>query len=554
MKYLISILIFISVLTSLIFGYENGVVVSDSEIASSIGVDILKQGGNAIDAAVAVGFALAVAYPQAGNLGGGGFMIIRLKNGEAVMIDYRERAPLAAYRDMYLDDKGEVIPDLSLLGYKAAGVPGTVAGLILALEKYGTMSLDRILKPVIELAEKGFRINFRLAQDLARAEDLLSQFPESKRIFLNNGYLYKTGDILVQKDLAYTLKLIAEKGKKGFYQGEIAELIEKDMKQNGGLITKKDLASYQAVLREPIIGRYRDYQIISSSPPSSGGIVLIEMLNILEKFPLKKWGWRSPKTIHIIVEAMKRAYADRAKYLGDPDFIDMPKKGLISKKYAEELVKTINLTFTQPSQEISKIDPYHFEHSETTHYSIADKEGNVVSNAYTINGFFGCGVTIPGTGFLLNNEMDDFSLKPGYPNIYGLVGNQVNSIAPGKRMLSSMTPTIVLKNGRPFLVIGSPGGSTIINTVLQVIINIIDFQMDLGEAITAPRMHHQWLPDAIQAEKGRWGNKVYQQLIKMGHKIKYRTFIGNTHGILFKDDGQVIGFADPRRAGKACGF
>lgn len=527
---------------------QVGVVSSDSEIATKVGIEILKKGGNAIDAAVAVGFTLAVTFPTAGNIGGGGFMLIRMADGREALIDYREMAPLRAHKDMYLDKNGEVVKGLSEEGYLASGIPGTVAGLTLALEKFGTLPLKDVLEPAIELAEKGFPINNYLKNSLESHRELLSKFPESKRILLKNGKVLKPGDLIIQKELAKTLKEIAKNGKDAFYKGKIAELIEKDMKRNGGLIDRESLSTYKAIIREPIRTFYRGYEIVTAPPPSSG-VILLQILNILENFQLSKMDWKSDEYIHVVAEAMKLAFRDRARLLGDPDFVKIPLKTLLSKSYAFKKAQTIHYLSTLSENEADSFNPW-IEKEETTHFSVMDKYGNIVSNTYTLNGSFGSGVIIKGTGILMNNEMDDFSIKPGHPNIYGLIGGEENSIQPGKRMLSSMTPTIVLKDGNPVLVIGSPGGPTIINTVLHNILYKIDFGMPLKEGISAPRFHHQWIPNTLDLEEGKYEEKVIEALKKRGHVIKFRKKIGDAHGIEIIN-GKRAGEPDPRGPGKA---
>lgn len=543
------VIIFLSVLFLALDLFSRvGVVSSDSEIATRVGIEILKKGGNAIDAAVAVGFTLAVTFPTAGNIGGGGFMLIRMADGREAVIDYREMAPLKAHKDMYLDKKGEVIKGLSEEGYLASGVPGTVAGLILALEKFGSLPLKDVLKPAIELAEKGFPLDNYLKNSLESHRDLLSRFPESKRILLKNGKDLKLGEMIVQKELARTLKEIAKYGRDAFYKGKIAELIEKDMKRNGGLIDRESLSAYKAIVREPIRTHYRGYEIITAPPPSSG-VILLQILNILENFQLSKMDWKSDEYIHVVTEAMKLAFRDRARLLGDPDFVNIPLKTLLSKSYAFKKAQAIRYLSALSEKEADSFNPW-AEKEETTHFSVMDKYGNIVSNTYTLNGSFGSGVIIKGTGILMNNEMDDFSIKPGYPNIYGLIGGEENSIQPGKRMLSSMTPTIVLKDNNPVLVIGSPGGPTIINTVLHNILYKIDFGMPLKEGISAPRFHHQWVPNVLNLEEGRYEEKVIEALKKKGHEIRFRKKIGDAHGIEIRD-GKGIGEPDPRGPGKA---
>lgn len=535
------------IFSNLLFS-KNGVVSSDSEIATKVGIEILKKGGNAIDAAVAVGFALAVTFPTAGNIGGGGFMLIRMEDGREAVVDYREMAPLKAHRDMYLDRSGEVIKGLSEEGYLASGVPGTVAGLTLALEKFGTLSLKEVLEPAIELAEKGFPIDDYLKNSIESHRELLLKFPETKRILLKKGKELKSGEIIVQKDLAKTLREIAKYGRDVFYKGRIAELIEKDMVRNKGLVDRKSLSSYMAVIREPVRTFYRGYEIITAPPPSSG-VILLQILNILENFPISKMDWGADEYIHVIAEAMKLAFRDRARLLGDPDFVRIPLKTLISKEYALEKAKSIRYLSALTEKEADSFNPWR-ESEETTHFSVMDKYGNIVSNTYTLNGSFGSGVIIKGTGILLNNEMDDFSIKPGHPNIYGLIGGEENSIQPGKRMLSSMTPTIVLKDGSPILVIGSPGGPTIINTVLHNIVYKVDFRMSLKKAISLPRFHHQWVPNVLYLEEGKYEDSVIGALKKRGHEIRFRRKIGNVHGIEVRD-GKGVGESDPRGPGRA---
>jgi gamma-glutamyltranspeptidase/glutathione hydrolase len=533
----------------------NGMVVSSDSLATQVGVEILKKGGNAVDAAVAVGFALAVTYPQAGNIGGGGFMVIRMANGETVTIDFREKAPMKASENMFLDENGNFVPEKSQVGHLSVGVPGSVAGLLLALEKYGTMSRREVLEPAIELAEKGFIVNEGLANAFKNAFEHFKKFPSTMRYFSKNGQPYSAGDRLVQKDLAKVLKLIRDKGRDGFYKGKVADLIVEEMKRGGGLITYEDLENYQPVLRKPVVGNYRGYEIISMGPPSSGGVCLIELLNILENFDLKKYGFGSSYTIHYLVEAMKRVYADRAEYLGDPDFVQIPLDKLLSKEYAKKLASEIDTFFATPSSRIIRSVSPTSEGVHTTHYSVVDRWGNVVAVTTTINSYFGSMVAVDGAGFFLNNEMDDFSAKPGAPNQFGLLGSKANSIQPGKRMLSSMTPTIVLKNGKPFLVLGSPGGSTIITSVLQVILNVVDFGMNIQEAVDSPRIHHQWYPDQIFFERRGLPRDVIENLERRGHKLVERAgYQGEVQAILIDENGVKYGAVDPRGYGLAMGY
>jgi len=526
---------------------KNGMVVTSEPIATQIGVNVLKQGGNAIDAAVAVGFAMAVTYPRAGNIGGGGFMLIHFaKTGQVVAIDYRETAPALAQRDMFLNKAGEVDNQLSRFSHLSAGVPGTVAGLALALEKYGSLSLAEVLAPAIQLAEQGFVVTPKLSREL-------KNLAPTPTIFLKpDGNFYEAGDILIQTDLAKTLKFIAKQGIKAFYQGKIAELIVKEMQAHGGLISKTDLANYKAVIRKPVHGTYQEYDIYSMSPPSSGGIHIVQMLNMLENDDIATSGHNSAATIHLMTEAMKRAYADRSKYLGDPDFVTIPIQGLTSKSYAAQLRAKFNLTQATTNQDILPGTPPTYESDNTTHYSIVDKAGNAVSNTYTLNFSYGSRKVVQGAGFLLNNEMDDFSAKPGVPNAYGLIGGTANAIEPNKRMLSSMSPTIVLKDGKAFLITGSPGGSRIITTTLQVILNVIDHKMNIQTAVNAVRIHHQWLPDELRVEQG-FNLDTIQLLKARGHRVVVKKPMGAASSILI-DKNIFYGAADPRRGGLALGF
>lgn len=530
---------------------NSGMVASANKIASQVGVDIMKRGGNAIDSACAVGFALAVVYPAAGNLGGGGFMLIRLADGKSVAIDYRETGPEAASRTMYLDAAGNIIPEASLVGYRAAGVPGTVAGLGLAQQKYGRLPWHDVLEPAVRLAAKGFPVSYALAANL-KATEKLARFPESKRIFLKGGDFYREGEIFRQPELAATLRRIQKLGPDEFYRGETAKRLVADMQANSGLITASDLAGYRAVEREPLKGTYRGCEVLTMPPPSSGGAALLEMLNILEPHDLKALGYNSAATNHLLIESMRRAFADRAEFMGDPDFVKMPTRALISKAYAQSVAKSILPERATPSAEIGHGKPAGYESSETTHFSVVDAAGNAVSNTYTLN--MGCGncATVRGAGFLLNDEMDDFTSKPGIPNGFGLIQGESNAIGPRRRPLSSMTPTILTRNGKLMLVIGSPGGPTIINTVLQVISNVVDHDMDIGRAITAPRIHHQWLPDIVKVEPFALPNEVLQSLEAMGHLFVLPTTahgerMGDAEGILVDAiTGARLGASDTR--------
>lgn len=524
---------------------KDGLAISSNVLANEIGQKVLEEGGNAIDAAVAVGYALAVVHPAAGNIGGGGFAVIHLANGENITLDFREKAPLKATRDMYLDESKEVIQDSSVIGYLAAGVPGTVAGMSEMLDKYGTKKLSDLIEPAIKLAQNGFKITDRQAETMLEVKDEFAKFASSKKYFLkSDGSTYKGGEILIQKDLANTLKLIQKEGPKAFYEGAIADLIVKDMKRNGGIITKEDLKNYKPVWRKPVVGNYRGYDIISMAPPSSGGIHIIEILNIMENANIGDMGFGSISTISLMTEAMRQAYADRSEYLGDPDFVKVPVEKLIDKDYAKSIFKKINLNRATPSKNVKP--GLGKESNNTTHYSVADKWGNAVSVTYTINASYGSAAAVDGAGFLLNNEMDDFSIKPGVPNIYGLVGGDANAIEPNKRPLSSMSPTIILKDGKLFMVVGSPGGARIITTVLQVISNVIDHKMNISEAVSAPRFHMQWLPDEIRIEKFGMTKDTIKALENKGYKIVELPDMGDVNAILI-DNGIFYGTMDPRK-------
>lgn len=524
----------------------QGMVASVDATATQVGVDILKQGGNAVDAAVAVGYALAVTHPQAGNLGGGGFMLLRTKDGATTAIDFREMAPAGATRDMFLDEQGNPDSKKSLTSPLASGTPGTVAGLSLALEKYGSLPLNSVVRPAIKLAQEGFIVNDALADDLKTyGSEVLPHHENSKAIFWKDGEPLKKGDKLVQQDLANSLTMIAENGPDAFYKGEIARQIAQQMQQNGGLITTDDLAAYQAVERTPVSGEYRGYQIFSMPPPSSGGIHIVQILNILENFDMKKYGFGSADAIQIMAEAEKYAYADRSEYLGDPDFVNVPWQALTSKAYAKSIAGQIDINKAKPSSEIrpGKLAPY--ESDQTTHFSVVDKDGNAVAVTYTLNTTFGTGIVAGNTGILLNNQMDDFSAKPGVPNVYGLVGGEANAVGPKKRPLSSMSPTIVVKDGKTWLVTGSPGGSRIITTVLQMVVNTIDFGMNVAEATNAPRFHHQWLPDELRVEKG-FSPDTLKLLEQKGQKVALKEAMGSTQSIMVGPDGELYGASDPR--------
>jgi gamma-glutamyltranspeptidase / glutathione hydrolase len=534
---------------------KHGMVASQEALASRIGVEILKQGGNAIDAAVAVGFALAVTLPRAGNIGGGGFMLVHLaKENKTIAIDYRETAPSKAHKDIFLDEQGNAVDKLSREHGLAVGVPGTVMGMELALNKYGTLPLEKVIAPAIALARDGFSVTSDLADSLAGVKPRIAQWPSSAKIFYKaDGSNLAFNDILKQPELAHSLSLIAKLGSKGFYQGETAQKIVAAVKDAGGVMTLEDLANYKVVEREPVRGQYRGYEVVSMPAPSSGGIHIIEMLNVLEHFPIDKFGHNTAQTIHLMAETMKYAYADRSEYLGDPDFVTVPTAALLSRDYAASIAKKIAINKATPSSEIKPglLTPY--ESTQTTHYSVVDKFGNAVSNTYTLNFSYGSGLVAEGTGILLNNEMDDFSVKPGSPNGYGLIGGDANAVEGNKRPLSSMSPTIVMKDGKPFIVTGSPGGSRIINITLQVIMNVIDHQLNIAEASAAPRVHHQWQPDYLWVERSLNGDTI--SLLKTkGHNVKVQQSIGSTQSIVVRDNG-IMGASDPRRAGsEAVGY
>lgn len=536
---------------------QTAMVVTSHNLATEIALDILQAGGNAIDAAVAAGFALAVTQPRSGNIGGGGFMLYSQGNSDDVVaIDYREKAPSKAYKDMFLDEQGNSDQHLSRFSHLSAGVPGTVAGFTLALEKFGTMSLKQVLQPAIDLATNGFVVPSRFVEGIAARKQVFDKWPASKATFFKaDGSAYKAGEIFKQPVLAKTLQLIADKGRDGFYSGETARLIESEMKKHGGLISYEDLANYQAEIRQPVHGSYRGFDVYSMSPPSSGGAHIVQILNMLELYPITEYGHNSAQTIHLMAEAMRRAYADRASYLGDSDFVNVPLKGLTSKPYAKELVGNIQLHKATPSVDIKAGNPHHYESPETTHFSIVDQFGNAVSNTYTLNFSYGSGIVVEGAGFLLNNEMDDFSAKPGAINAYGLTGGEANKIEANKRMLSSMSPTIVKQNGNNVLITGSPGGSRIISTTLQVIMNVIDHKMNIQTAVNSARIHHQWWPDEIRIEQGISPDTV-KLLNTMGHKVIQKSAMGGSQSILVDhDSGLLYGAADPRQStSKAAGF
>ncbi|HXL69404.1 MAG TPA: gamma-glutamyltransferase [Xanthobacteraceae bacterium] len=528
---------------------KSGMVVSEEPLATSVGVEILRKGGNAVDAAVAVGFALAVTLPRAGNIGGGGFMVIHLAGRDQAAIDYRETASRAITARSFLDNKGEVDEAKVRNSGLAVGVPGTVAGLALAHERYGSgkFTLAELIAPAIALARDGFAVDEALADTLARAQSRLARWPPSAKIFLKEGRALGRGDRLVQSDLAATLEAITRNGPKAFYEAATADKLVAAINAAGGTITRDDLANYRAVPRAPVRGTYRGYDIVSMPPPTAGGALLIEMLNVLEGFPLGEMKVGSVDALHLLIETMKLAYADRAAHFGDPDQVNVPVAALISKRYAAARRAEIDRLQARPSRAVGAGNPAGFGSGNTTHFSIVDRDGNAVANTYTLNFNYGLGLVAEGTGVLLNNELDDFTVKPGTPNAFGLVGGPANAPAPGKRPLSSMTPTIVLKDGKPFLVTGSPGGSRIINAVLQVIVNVIDFRMTAADTVNAPRVHHQWLPDEAIVEPGVPPNTV-RGLEAHGHRIVQQQRIGAASTILVTPEG-LAGAADPRMPG-----
>lgn len=533
--------------------YKHAAVVCAHPEAAKVGVEIMRQGGNAIDAAVAVQFALAVVYPNAGNIGGGGFLLYRSKAGHTDALDYREEAPQKASRDMYLDAQGNPVTDKSLFGALASGVPGSVDGMVKAHAKYGKLNWKKDIQPAIDLAENGFPVTAQQAAELNKNKEGFLKYNRKSVAFVKDEP-WKAGDLLKQPVLAATLKLIRDKGRAGFYEGSVAAAIVTSMSHTSGVITTTDLKHYEAVWRKPVSGRYNGYTVISMPPPSSGGISLITLLKQVSKYPVKQWGFQRDSTVQLMVEAERRAYADRASYLGDPDFFKVPQTALLDTNYILSRIKDISFAKATPSSEIKPGTLSVHESEQTTHYSIVDSEGNAVSATTTLNGSYGSMVVVEGGGFILNNEMDDFSVKPGSPNMYGLIGGEANSIAPGKRMLSSMTPTILEQNGKLLMVVGTPGGSTIITSVFQTILNVLAFGKDMQSAVAAPRFHHQWLPDVIDVEKGAIDPATRAELEAKGYIIKERGPMGRVDAILVKPDGQLETGADPRGNDKGSGF
>lgn len=533
---------------------KKAMVACESPHATKVGVGILKQGGNAVDAAVAVGFAMAVTYPEAGNIGGGGFMVIHFNDGTNTSIDYREKAPLSAHRDMFLDEKGEFDMKKSTSGWSASGVPGSVAGMIYAQQKYGKLDLKDVIQPAIDLAKRGFEIDFETADRFNAYGKIFMQYVSTKKIFTKPDTTFSPGDLFVQSDLASTLTLIRDKGWEGFYKGRTAELIAEQSQANGGYISLEDLANYKATEREPVKGTYHDLEIVSMGPTASGGIALIQALNILENFEIKNDEWGSSIYIHLLVETFKYVFADRSEHLGDMEFYDVPIEWLISKRYAHDIASKILNDYAVPSEAIAPGKPTVHESNQTTHYSVIDENGNAVSVTTTINGLFGNKIVVDGAGFFMNNEMDDFSSKPGEPNMFGLLGGEANAIKPGKRMLSSMTPTIILRNDKPYLIVGARGGSRIITAVIQTVLNVVEFEMNIKDAMDAPRIHHQWYPDQINYEDRALSLDVIQNLKTMGHTIGRNQGVGKVVGILVEEDGTITGSVDSSGGGLAEGY
>lgn len=524
---------------------DSAMVVCAHPVAAQIGVDILKKGGNAVDAAVAVQLALLVTFPEAGNIGGGGFMVYRDKEGKITSLDYREKAPAKATTDMYLDKDKNVIPDLSISGHLASGVPGTVAGLVDSHAKFGTLAWKDLVQPAIDLAKNGVKLTKRAANDLNRIQADLKKYNPIVPAFLMGDW--KEGDTLVWADLAGTLERIRDNGKAGFYEGKTADDIVAEMKRGKGIITHEDLKNYKTRWLEPVTANYKEYKIISMPPPSSGGVALAQLLKSVEEFPIKQWGHNTAQTIHLMTEAERRVYADRAAYLGDPDFFAVPVRDLIADAYNDARMKSFNPDSATKSSDIKEGIIPGYESEETTHISIVDKWGNAVAVTTTLNEWFGSKVVVSGSGFFLNDEMDDFSSKPGVPNMFGLIGGKANKIEPGKAMLSAMTPTIVEKNGKLFMVVGSPGGSTIITSVFQVFLNVVEHDMGMQQAVHAKRIHAQWLPDLIAPEDSAFSKDIEKELIAKGHTLKYRNRIGRVDAILVLPDGKLEGGADTKR-------
>ena len=539
-----------------VFG-KGGMVASAHVEASKVGTEILKKGGNAADAAVATFFALAVVHPFAGNLGGGGFAVVRDAEGKAFSLDFREKAPLKAHKDMYLDENGDVIKGKSTLGHLASGVPGAVAGMVQLHQKMGTKKWEQLLQPAIDLAENGVILTSGQARGMSRYKDTFKEVNGANTPYYvkADGSDWEEGELFIQKDLAAALKRIQKYGMAGFYEGETADLLVKEMEKGGGLISHQDLKEYQAVWRDPIDKGYKNYRIISMPPPSSGGVALMQLLRLTEPYPLKEWGWNSGKTAQVMIEAERRVYADRAKWLGDQDFVKVPVNELMSPPYLQERWKSFDENRATPSAEIEGGKIAYYESDQTTHFSVVDENGMAVSLTTTLNGAFGSKVVVDGAGFLMNNEMDDFSIKPGVPNMFGLVGSTANEIQPGKRMLSSMTPTIVEKDGHLFLVVGTPGGSTIITSVYQTILNVLEHGMTMQQAVNARKFHHQWLPDRVVAESDAFDQDALSYLLNLGYQIEIQGgTLGRMDCIMVHPNGKLEGASDPRGENTSVGY
>ncbi|MEG5140665.1 MULTISPECIES: gamma-glutamyltransferase [unclassified Microcoleus] len=538
---------------------KEAMAVSAHPLASAAGLSVLQQGGNAVDAAAATALAISVVEPFSAGIGGGGFLLLRrAETGTVQALDFRERSPKRATRDMYLDKQGKVRPRASLDGHLAAGIPGTVAGLYTVHREYGKLPWAQVVAPAIALAQKGFPVSSRFSKATLQRKDAIEKNRAAREVFTRGGVLYKPGELLVQRDLARTLRKISQ-NPQSFYTGDIARAIASDMAKNGGIITLEDLKNYTPIWRNPVCGNFRAYEICAMSPPSSGGVHLLQILNILGDTDLKRLGRQSPDTLHLLAESMRIAYADRAEYLGDPDFVSVPVKALTSKNYGKFRRSQIQMSKARPSSQVKAVDAetlsrFVHESPETTHLTVVDKERNVVSLTFTVNGGFGAGVVAAGTGILLNNEMDDFAAAPGVPNLFGLVGGEANSIAPGKTPLSSMTPVIVSENGKFRLAAGAPGGSTIITTVLQIVLNVLVYDMNVGDAVSAPRIHHQWQPDRLMVERGGFDAATLEELRRRGHQIVERDGWGNANVIVLTGDGWLEGSADRRGEGEVRGF